>query len=213
MSFIFLASGVPTPVLLGLFAYLVALYLPLEFHWIIFSTVLIYVILASFTSVLTAAVSGPLVFAATAERRMITLESFVQERIQPIVGVGLIALVIRQMFMVIRTPEFTPFDSPVQFSLSVLAVLYSAAIIGLIIEFAYNRRRGDYVGSEFVNAVIERNDPELYAYIRKGGEMSLISLGRLGEIEDTIEDDLSFDEIASAPTAMSVINRPEIPEL
>ena len=32
-------------------------------------------------------------------------------------------------------------------------------------------------------------------------------------IEDTIEDDLSFDEIASAPTAMSVINRPEIPEL
>ena len=203
----------PTPVLLGLFAYLVALYLPLEFHWIIFSTVLIYVILASFTSVLTAAVSGPLVFAATAERRMITLESFVQERIQPIVGVGLIALVIRQMFMVIRTPEFTPFDSPVQFSLSVLAVLYSAAIIGLIIEFAYNRRRGDYVGSEFVNAVIERNDPELYAYIRKGGEMSLISLGRLGEIEDTIEDDLSFDEIASAPSAMSVINRPEIPEL
>ena len=115
--------------------------------------------------------------------------------------------------MVIRTPEFTPFDSPVQFSLSVLAVLYSAAIIGLLIEFAYNRRRGDYVGSEFVNTVIERNDPELYAYIRKGGEMSLVSLGKLSEIEDTIEDDLSFDEIASAPTAMSVINRPEIPEL
>ena len=144
---------------------------------------------------------------------MITLESFVQEKIRPIVGVGLIALVIRQMFMVIRTPEFTPFDSPVQFSLSVLAVLYSAAIIGLLIEFAYNRRRGDYVGSEFVNAVIELNDPELYAYIRKGGEMSLVSLGKLSEIEDTIEDDLSFDEIASAPTAMSVINRPEIPEL
>ena len=80
-------------------------------------------------------------------------------------------------------------------------------------EFAYNRRRGIIVGSEFVNAVIERNDPELYAYIRKGGEMALISLGRLGKIEDTIEDDLSFDEIASAPTAMSVINRPEIPEL
>ncbi len=203
----------PTPVLLGLFAYLVALYLPLQFHWIVLCTILIYVILASFTSVLTAAVSGPLVFAATAERRMITLESYVQERIQPIVGVGLIALVIRQMFMVIRTPEFTPFDSPVQFSLSVLGVLYSAAIIGLIIEFAYNRRRGDYVGSEFVNAVIELKNPELYAYVRKGGEMSLISLGRLGEIEDTIVDDLSFDEIASAPTAMSVINRPDIPEL
>ena len=43
--------------------------------------------------------------------------------------------------------------------------------------------------------------------------MSLISLGRLGDIKDTIEDDLSFDEIAAAPTAMSVINRPEIPEL
>ena len=87
---------------------------------------------------------------------MITLKSLFK-KIRPIVGVGLIALVIRQMFMVIRTPEFTPFDSPVQFSLSVLAVLYSAAIIGLLIEFAYNRRRGDYVGSEFVNAVIELN--------------------------------------------------------
>ena len=203
----------PTPVLLGLFAYLVALYLPLEFQWTIITTILIYVILASFTSVLSAAVSGPLVFAATAERRMITLESYVKERIQPIVGVGLIALVIRQMIMVVRTPQFTPFDSPVQFSLSVITVLYSAAIVGLVIEFAYNRRRGEVVGSEFVKAVIDDIDPELYAYVRKGGEMSLISLGRLGEMEETIEDDLSFEEIASAPSAMSVINRPDIPEI
>ena len=203
----------PTPVLLGLFAYLVALYLPLEFQWTIITTILIYVILASFTSVLSAAVSGPLVFAATAERRMITLESYVKERIQPIVGVGLVALVIRQMIMVVRTPQFTPFDSPVQFSLSVITVLYSAAIVGLVIEFAYNRRRGDFVGSEFVKAVIDDMDPELYAYVRKGGEMSLISLGRLGEMEETIEDDLSFEEIASAPSAMSVINRPDIPEI
>ena len=203
----------PTPVLLGLFAYLVALYLPLEFHWIIISTIVIYVILASFTSVLSAAVSGPLVFASTAERIMITLETYVKEKIQPIVGVGLIALVIRQMVMVIRTPQFTPFDSPVQFSLSVITVLYSAAIVGLVIEFSYNRRRGDYVGSEFVNAVIDELDPELYAYVRKSGEMSLISLGRLGEVKETIEDDLSFEEIASAPSAMSVINRPDIPEI
>ena len=144
---------------------------------------------------------------------MITLESYVKERIQPIVGVGLIALVIRQMIMVVRTPQFTPFDSPVQFSLSVITVLYSAAIVGLVIEFAYNRRRGDFVGSEFVKAVIDDIDPELYAYVRKGGEMSLISLGRLGEMDETIEDDLSFEEIAAAPSAMSVINRPDIPEI
>ena len=203
----------PTPVLLGLFAYLVALYLPFEFQWIIFFTIVIYVILASFISVLTAAVSGPLVFAATAERRMITLESYVKERIQPIVGVGLIALVIRQMFIVIRTPQFTPFDSPVQFSISVIVVLYSAAIVGLVIEFAYNSRRGHIVGSEFMNAVIDEIDPELYAYVRNSGEMSMIRLGKLGGVEDTIDDDLSFDEIASAPSAMSVINRPDIPEL
>ena len=115
--------------------------------------------------------------------------------------------------MVVRTPQFTPFDSPVQFSLSVITVLYSAAIVGLVIEFAYNRRRGDFVGSEFVKVVIDDIDPELYAYVRKGGEMSLISLGRLGEMDETIEDDLSFEEIASAPSAMSVINRPDIPEI
>ena len=117
------------------------------------------------------------------------------------------------MFIVIRTPQFTPFDSPVQFSISVIVVLYSAAIVGLVIEFAYNSRRGHIVGSEFMNAVIDEIDPELYAYVRNSGEMSMIRLGKLGGVEDTIDDDLSFDEIASAPSAMSVINRPDIPEL
>ena len=110
-QFIVSIHRLPTPVLLGLFAYLISLYLPLSFTGIIASSIILYVILGSFTTVLTAAVTGPLVFSATAERRLIPLSTFVDEKIQPIVGVGLLALTFRQMLMVIRNPELTPFDS------------------------------------------------------------------------------------------------------
>lgn len=203
----------PTPVLLGLFAYLISLYLPLNSTGIITSTIILYVILGSFTTVLTAAVTGPLVFSATAERRLIPLSTFVNERIQPIVGVGLLALTLRQMLMVIRNPELTPFESSVQFSLSVLAVLYSASLVGLAIEFGYNRRRGEFISQSFQDQVAEDIDAQLYAYVRKSGQLSLQTIGRLNQ-RDLAENELTFEEIAMAPSAMDDDTvRPEIPDL
>tara|TARA_B100000902_G_scaffold211062_1_gene200709 strand:+ start:95 stop:529 length:435 start_codon:yes stop_codon:yes gene_type:complete len=144
---------------------------------------------------------------------LIPLSTFVNEKIQPIVGVGLLALTFRQMMVVIRTPDLTPFESPVQFSLSALAVLYSASLVGLAIEFGYNRRRGELISQSFQDQVAEDMDAELYAYVRKSGQLSLQTIGRLNQ-RDLAENELTFEEIATAPSAMDNDTvRPEIPDL
>ena len=118
----------PITVFLGVFAYLVVLYLPLDGRGILVVSGAVYIILVSLTSVIRAATANTLVFADPTKRRLIPMDTFVEDALGPLVGVGLVFLLTRQLMYggQIRSGDFIA--DPVVFSLSVLVVLYLSLI-------------------------------------------------------------------------------------
>ena len=83
----------PITVFLGLFAYLVVLYLPLDARGILLLSGAVYIVLVSITSVVRAATANALVFADPTTRRLTPMDTFVEDALGPLVGVGLVFLV------------------------------------------------------------------------------------------------------------------------
>ena len=123
----------PITVFLGLFTYLVVLYLPLEARDILLVSGAVYIVLVSITSVLRAATANALVFADPTKRRLIPMDTFVEDALGPLVGVGLVFLITRQLIYDSQLRSNELFGDPVVFSLSVLLLLYNATIIGVTV--------------------------------------------------------------------------------
>lgn len=171
----------PITVFLGLFAYLVVLYLPLESREIMLVSGAVYIVLVSITSVIRAATENALVFADPTRRRLIPMDTFVEDALGPLVGVGLVFLITRQLIFGSQLRSNELFGDPVVFSLSVLLVLYTATIIGVTLELSFFRIRGKEVRKAFQEQMVEEYDPTVYLFTRNIGTLRLSPLMPLSE--------------------------------
>ncbi len=177
----------PTTVFLGLFAYLIVSYSPMSSTNVLLLSALVYIILVSAISVIRAATESALTFADPTNRRIIPMDSYVDEKLGPWVGVGLIFLLSRQLMYgsKIRTGELL--IDPVPFAISVLLVLYTATIIGITVEIVFFRNRGDSVKKTFQSQMVDVFNPMVYLFNRNLGSLRLVPLMSLAEWVDADE--------------------------
>ena len=178
----------PTTVFLGLFAYLIVSYFPMSSSRVLLMSALVYIILVSAISVIRAATESTLTFADPTNRTIMPMDSYVDEKLGPWVGVGLIFLLSRQLMYgsKIRTGELL--IDPIPFSISVLIVLYTATIIGISVEIVFFRNRGNSVRRTFQSQMVEIFNPMVYLFNRHHGSLRLIPLMSLSEWVDSDEN-------------------------
>jgi hypothetical protein len=192
----------PITVFLGLFSFL----LVMNLHWLagfsikntILVSSLLYIILVSFISVIRAATASALSFADISQRKVIPMDSLVESWMAPWVGVGLVFFLVRQLtFSYKAIREDTLFVDPIIFSLSILLVLYTATIIGLMIEVTFFRNRANDVRTKFQHQVIEVHNPRLYLFTQHLGDLKISPLMLLDEWLQKNEsfDSSDFDSI------------------
>jgi len=171
----------PITVFLGLFAYLIVSYMPLSSLNVLLLSAAVYIVLVSAISVIRAATESSLTFADPTKRRLIPMDSFVEDALGPWVGVGLLFLLSRQLMYgsSIRTGEL--FHDPVAFSISVLLVLYTATIIGITVEIVFFRTRGGAVRQTFQSQMVDEFDPMVYLFTRSHGTLRISPLIPLSE--------------------------------
>ena len=176
----------PITVFLGLFSYL----LIMNLHWLadfsikntIFLSALLYIILVSFISVIRAATASALSFADLPKRRVIPMDTLVETWMAPWVGAGLIFFLVRQLtFSYKGIREDTLFADPIFFSLAILLVLYTATIIGLMVEVTFFRNRGQAVKVKFQKQVVDDHSPTLYLFTQHLGDLKISPLMSLDE--------------------------------
>ena len=171
----------PTTAFLGLFCYLIVSYMPLP-TWIgITVTVLLFLLLTSIIVIVKAASHGELVFADTSQRRMQPTERLVDDILAPVVGLGLLFLLSRQLFLTQIGASNSIFSDPIWFAGIVLIVLYSAAAVAIMVEISFFGLRSERVRTVFQNQMVELHNPVLYAFTREHDRMELNPLRSLKE--------------------------------
>ena len=141
---------VPRSVLLGLFAFLVvhwsmrdlsfgsgALDLLAEFM----ATAVVYIFLLTFIGVVVTAFEADLSFVDPAAGQLVPIETWVENMVNPLIGLGLILLTVRNL-----TFE-ADFGDPIAFSLMFNIVLYTASVVGIAPR------------SGMANSVVRRSEP------------------------------------------------------
>ena len=197
----------PTTVFLGLFAYLVVHYLSLPDIFALGLAGIIYLLLASLAIITAVAIDGELAFADNAQRRIMPLEAILQDLLTPIVGLGLLVLIFRQVFFTITYPGVGLHD-PIIFAISIMVVLYTATIVGALIEWAAGRR-GKIIRNSFHKRLIDDENPELYSFTRnKDGSLNLRKICMLEEFfvndhrfpEQSLEASIRFEDLMALPS-------------
>ena len=197
----------PTTVFLGLFAYLVVHYLSLPDIFALGLAGIIYLLLASLAIITAVAIDGELAFADNAQRRIMPLEAILQDLLTPIVGLGLLVLIFRQVFFTITYPG-EGLHNPIIFAISIMVVLYTATIVGALIEWAAGRR-GKIIRNSFHKRLIDDEDPELYSFTRnKDGSLNLRKICMLEEFfvndhrfpEQSLEASIRFEDLMALPS-------------
>jgi hypothetical protein len=197
----------PTTVFLGLFAYLVVHYLDLPDIFALGLAGIIYLFLASLAIITAVAIDGELAFADNAQRRIMPLEAILQDLLTPVVGLGLLVLIVRQVFLTIRDPGVGLHD-PIIFAISIMVVLYTATIVGALIEWAAGRR-GKIIRNSFHKRLIDDENPELYSFTRnKDGSLNLRKICMLEEFfvnghrfpEQSLEASIRFEDLMALPS-------------
>ena len=198
----------PTTAFLGLFCYLIVSYMPLP-TWVGISlTIVLFLLLTSIIVIVKAASHGELVFADTSQRRMQPMERLVDDILAPVVGLGLLFLLSRQLFLTQIGASNSIFSDPIWFAGIVLIVLYSAAAVAIMVEISFFGFRSKDVRMVFQNQMVELHDPVLYAFTREHDRMELNPLRSLKEhlmvdasqIEQ--KDDFDFEDMLRTPSTL-----------
>ena len=197
----------PTTVFLGLFAYLVVHYLSIPDLAALSLAGFVYLILACLAIVTAVAIDGELAFADNARRRIIPLEAILQDLLTPVVGAGLLLLLARQLFLTISHPG-PGLQDPILFSISIMVVLYTATIVGALIEWAA-AKKAKQTRDGFHRMMIDEFDPELYSFTRnRDGSLSLRMICMLSDFFDnehkfpelSLEANIRFEDLMALPS-------------
>ena len=198
----------PTTAFLGLFCYLIVSYMPFPSWAGITLTIVLFLILTSIIVIVQAASHGELVFADTSQRRMQPMERLVDDILAPVVGLGLLFLLSRQLFLTQIGASNSIFADPIWFAGIVLIVLYSAAAVAIMVEISFFGLRSERVRMVFQKQMVEMYNPILYAFTREHDRMELNPLRSLkehlestGEEEDSKEP-FNFEDMLRTPSTL-----------
>ena len=204
---------VPQAAFLGLFAWLIV-------HWVFNLDSLIvelvvssflYMVLLSVLSVLNTAFEADLVFVDPAKGRLVPVNQWLEGVLNPIVGIGLLFLLGRNLLEESRDVG----GNPVLFATVVLTLLYGAAIVGISYHWGYSSWRGERVRHDFEEQVIENLEPLSYDLTRSKGRIDFnVRMGmneRLLAFESGIHQQLTFEELQNLPTIPKDTKAPKNP--
>lgn len=206
--------GAPRLAFLGLFAWLIVHWsLRLEsFGLELLITTLLYVVLLAVVGVLTAALETDLVFADPANANITPIAIWLDSLLKPVVGFGLVLLLVRDMAEQLRN------GNPALFAATVIAVLYAAALVGFAYQWGYALAKGRKVRSEFEHQAMQRYAP-LISYDMTRVEGRLVFGARMSMAErkeqtnDMVSGGLSFADLEALPKSEEAGKIPTRPSL
>ena len=141
----------------------------------------LYLVLLSVVEVISNALDSELLFADPAGSRMVPVDKWAENFINPLIGAGLLFLLGRDLMHEARG------GNPILFSTLVLVVLFSVTVVGIAVELAYSRRRGSKVKLAFAKQVAESLEPLSYTYTRHEGKLEL-------QVSSTMKDFLEQND-------------------
>ncbi|MFZ9047225.1 MAG: hypothetical protein ACO20Y_00345 [Poseidonia sp.] len=204
---------VPQAAFLGLFAWLIV-------HWVlnldswaveVVVSAVLYMVLLSILSVLNTAFEADLVFVDPAKGRLVPVNQWLEGVLNPIVGLGLLFLLGRNLLEEARDVA----GNPVLFSTVVLTLLYGAAVVGISYRWGYASWRGERVRQAFESQVIEHLNPLSYDLTRTKGRIDFnVRMGmdeRITAFETDRPQQLSFEDLQNLPTVPSGTAAPSNP--
>ena len=198
----------PTTAFLGLFCYLIVSYMPLPTWLGIAFTVILFLLLTSVIVIVKAASHGELVFADTSQRRLQPMERLVDDILAPVVGLGLLFLLSRQLFLTQIGASNSIFADPIWFAGIVLIVLYSAAAVAIMVEISFFGFRAEDVRMIFQKQMVERYNPMLYSFTREHDRMELNPIRSLKQHLELNEshfeesEPFNFEDMLRAPSTL-----------
>ena len=198
----------PTTPFLGLFCYLIVSYMPLPTWLGIAFTVLLFLLLTSVIVIVKAASHGELVFADTSQRRLQPMERLVDDILAPVVGLGLLFLLSRQLFLTQIGASNSIFADPIWFAGIVLIVLYSAAAVAIMVEISFFGFRAEDVRMIFQKQMVEKYNPMLYSFTREHDRMELNPIRSLKQHLELNEshfeesEPFNFEDMLRAPSTL-----------
>ena len=203
---------VPRVVFLGLFSWLII-------HWTLrldslmtefILAGLIYVLLLGIVGIVATALESNLVLVDPARGRIIPIADWLDSMLTPIVGVGLLFLLGRDLMTEARDDGNT-----ILFSATVLMVLYCATAVGVTFQWGYAWWHGKTIRKQFEQQAIEKLNPQSYDLTRNRGRIQLNVRCPMSErIEGGIGPGatLTFTDLDNLPTAHEgVLKSPENP--
>ena len=193
---------VPQAAFLGLFAWLIV-------HWVLsldswtvefLVSAVLYMVLLSVLSVLNTAFEADLVFVDPAKGRLVPVNQWLEGVLNPIVGIGLLFLLGRNLLEESRDVG----GNPILFATVVLTLLYGAAIVGISYRWGYSSWRGERVRQHFETQVIAQLNPLSYDLTRTKGRIDFnVRMGmdeRLTAYESANTQQLTFEELQNLPS-------------
>ena len=171
-------------------------------------TVILFLVLTSVIVIVKAASHGELVFADTSQRRLQPMERLVDDILAPVVGLGLLFLLSRQLFLTQIGASNSIFADPIWFAGIVLIVLYSAAAVAIMVEISFFGLRSERVRMVFQNQMVERYNPVLYSFTREHDRMELNPIRSLKQhlehnerhVEET--EPFNFEDMLRTPSTL-----------
>ena len=203
---------VPRVVFLGLFSWLII-------HWTLrLDSILIeftlsgifYILLLGVIGIVTTALESNLVLVDPARGRIIPISDWLDSMLTPIVGVGLLFLLGRDLMAEARDGGNT-----VLFSATVLLVLYCATAVGITFQWGYSWWHGKSVRRQFETQAIDKLNPQSYDLTRNRGRIQLnvrCSMAERLASEIAPGKNLTFKDLDNLPSAHEgFIKGPENP--
>ena len=194
---------VPQGAFLGLFAWLIV-------HWIfkldswgveLGIAAGLYIILLGGLGVLNTAFESDLVFVDPAKGRLVPVDQWLESILKPIVGIGLLFLVARNLMDEARG------GNPVLFASAVILLLYGASVVGIAYKWGYSMWRGNYVRNTFQEQIVEHLKPLSYDLTRTRGRIEFIAQMSMDErltiISEEPKKQLTFADLQAIPSSES----------
>jgi hypothetical protein len=192
-------AQVPQGTFLGLFAWLIVHWtLKIDSFWIELSIAAgLYIILLGILSVLNTAFESDLVFVDPSKGRLVPVDQWLESILKPIVGIGLLFLIVRNLLDEARG------GNPTLFATTVLSLLYGAAIVGIAYRWGYSLWRGNSVRTNFESQIIEGLAPLSYDLTRNKGRIDFRVRMSMKERIETISklpnNQMSFEALQNLP--------------
>jgi len=137
------------------------------------------------------------------------MERLVDDILAPVVGLGLLFLLSRQLFLTQIGASNSIFSDPIWFAGIVLIVLYSAAAVAIMVEISFfGFRRSEDVRMVFQNQMVELHDPVIYSFTREHDRMELNPLRSLkehlmvGDNQIEQKEAFNFEDMLRTPSTL-----------